>query len=131
MRDLIGTTIMQYEILEFLGRGAMGAVYKALDTQLNTYRALKFILPGHASAPEARTSLQKEAHNQSKLIHQNIAAILGYNESEAGCFLVMEYIQGTTLDALILSDTLSVSERMQVILQVTYAIEAAHRAGLL
>lgn len=131
MGDLTGSTILQFEILELLGRGAMGEVYKARDTQLNTIRALKFLRPGLSSLPEARAGLIKEAQNQSQLIHQNVAAILNLREVEDKIFLVMEYVDGVTLDKYLAENNPTTKERFELILQITYALEAAHQKGIL
>ncbi len=71
-----GTTVLHYEILELLGRGAMGAVYRARDTRLDIIRALKFLQPVLSDMHFAQAHLLREARTQAKLLHPNVAALL-------------------------------------------------------
>ena len=87
---MIGSTILHYEILELLGKGAMGAVYKARDTRLDTFRALKFLHIELTNREVASAHFVREARTQAKLMHPNIAALLALEIVDDSTFLVME-----------------------------------------
>ncbi len=126
-----GTTVLHYEILELLGRGAMGVVYKARDVKLDTFRAIKFIPPGMSELPEAQDRLLREAQAQAKLFHPNIATLIELQITDRFTFIVMEYIDGPTLEDLIQNTELTTTERFNLILQVASAVAAAHSRGIL
>ncbi|GEM_PF-516363 len=128
---MIGKRIKQYEVLELLGQGAMGAVYKALDTNLQIFRTLKFLQPGFMNLEEARTRLLKEARTQARLSHAHIASLLGLEIAEEHSFLVLEYIEGQTLDTYLIDTAPSYEERMIIIMQITSALSEAHACGII
>lgn len=126
-----GTKILHYEIEKLLGSGGMGSVYKALDTNLNTYRALKFLHPGLAGLDYAKAHLLREARTQAKLFHPNIAALLELQKTDEHTFLVMEYVDGPTLDVYLAESNPPIKERLNLIIQVACALDAAHSRGIL
>lgn len=126
-----GTKILHYEIEKLLGSGGMGSVYKALDTNLNTYRALKFLHPGLAGLDYAKAHLLREARTQAKLFHPNIAALLELQKTDEHTFLVMEYVDGPSLDIYLQETKLSIEDRFRLILQIACALDATHRLGIL
>jgi non-specific serine/threonine protein kinase len=128
MRDRI---ISHYNILEKLGEGGMGVVYKAQDTKLDRIVALKF-LPKHLLCDEeAKTRFAHEAKAASALDHQNIATIYEIDEVEGECFISMAYIEGKSLKELIKEKTLSIEEILNISTQIAEGLNAAHKKGVI
>ncbi len=124
------SSVLHYEILELLGSGSMGTVFKARDTRLDIIRALKFIRTDLLDQKTARQLFYREARSQARLIHPNIAALLALEESDAGDFLVMEFVEGPTLDRYLERTHPDHKERFRLILQVAAALDTAHRHGI-
>jgi serine/threonine protein kinase len=136
---LVGRTVAHYRILEKLGGGGMGVVYKAENLRLGSLVALKF-LPEETmrmawqDTPAAATALERfkrEARAASALNHPNICTIHDIDEQEGQPFIVMEYLEGQTLKHRIQSKPLKVDEVLELAIQVTDALEAAHRKGII
>ena len=129
---MIGETILHYKILEKLGEGGMGIVYKAHDTKLDRIVALKF-LPQHlTSDPSEKERFYHEARATAALTHQNIAIIYEIGEHEDQVFFAMEYVEGKTLKQLIEkeSDSLSIRKVLDIAIQVCEGLAAAHEKGI-
>ncbi len=133
MRDcpMIGKTISHYKILEKLGEGGMGVVYKAEDTKLNRPVALKFLPPGLTGDEEAKTRFVREAQTASTLQHNNICAIHEIDETEDGrLFISMDWYKGETLRARIAKGAVSFEESIDIIAQASDGLSVAHEVGI-
>ena len=124
---MIGKTISHYKILEKLGEGGMGIVYKAQDIQLQRLVALKFLPPHVADHPEEKTRFIQEAQSASALNHPNVTTIYGIEESSEGLFIAMEYVEGKTLKQTIEKETLSIKKVLDIGIQVCEGLTAAHK----
>jgi predicted Ser/Thr protein kinase len=127
---MIGKTISHYRILEKLGEGAMGVVYKAEDAKLRRAVALKFLLPGSLAGPEERARFLREAQAAAALRHPNICSVFEIDEVEGRTFIVMEYVEGESLSDKLASGTLSLNEAARVVVQIAEALEHAHEKGV-
>jgi non-specific serine/threonine protein kinase len=131
---MIGETISHYRILERLGAGGMGEVYRAEDLRLNRPVALKVLLPGSHRSEEARLRFLREAQAASALNHPNIATIYEIDEVERNgerhSFIVMEYVAGRTLKELVGASSFDLIEALEIALQITDALQEAHRRGI-
>jgi serine/threonine protein kinase/Flp pilus assembly protein TadD len=127
---MIGKTISHYKILEKLGEGGMGVVYKAQDTKLDRIVALKF-LPKHLLCDnEAKTRFELEAKAASALDHSNIATIHEIDEVEGECFICMAYVEGKSIKELLKEKTLSLKEVLDISIQIAEGLNAAHKKGI-
>jgi eukaryotic-like serine/threonine-protein kinase len=127
---MIGKTISHYKILEKLGEGGMGVVYKAQDTKLDRLVALKF-LPQHlTSDPVEKERFIHEAKAASALNHPNVTTIYEVDEFEGQMFIVMEYCEGKTLKQMIEKETLSVKKVLDIAIHVSEGLTAAHNKGV-
>jgi tetratricopeptide (TPR) repeat protein/predicted Ser/Thr protein kinase len=127
---MIGKTISHYKILEKLGEGGMGVVYKAQDIKLDRIVALKF-LPKHLLCDEsAKTRFAHEAKAASALDHQNIATIYEIDEVEGECFISMAYIEGESLKEVIKEKMLSIEEILNISIQIAEGLNVAHKKGI-
>jgi serine/threonine protein kinase/Tfp pilus assembly protein PilF len=127
---MIGKTISHYKILEKLGEGGMGVVYKAQDTKLDRIVALKF-LPQHlTSDPVEKERFVHEAKAASALNHPNITTIYEIDEFEGQMFIVMEYCEGKTLKQIIEKETLSVRKVLDIGIQICEGLTIAHEKGI-
>ncbi|MCK4385676.1 MAG: protein kinase, partial [candidate division Zixibacteria bacterium] len=127
---MIGKTISHYKILEKIGEGGMGVVYKAQDTKLDRTVALKF-LPKHLLRDEeAKTRFVHEAKAASALNHTNITTIYEIDEVEDQCFISMEYIDGKSLKELLKEKTLSLKEILDIAIQIGEGLNTAHKKDI-
>ena len=128
---MIGSTISHYKILEKLGEGGMGVVYKAQDTKLDRTVALKFLPPEFTRDADAKRRFIREAQAASALDHPNIAVVHEIDESDDGrSFICMAYYEGQTLKKRIESGSHSVSEVNHIALQIVEGLQRAHEAGI-
>ncbi len=128
---MISGTILHYEILEKLGEGGMGVVYKAKDFKLKREVAIKF-LPPHVSASEdERRRFEVEAQAAAALNHPNIATIYAIEEDGDEVFIVMEFIDGPELSEKIKKGAMSLADSVSIIEQVASGLQAAHQKGII
>ncbi|MFC1545190.1 serine/threonine protein kinase [Gemmatimonadota bacterium] len=128
---MIGQRIDRYEITEKLGEGGMGAVWKAIDTTLGRFVALKTLSPHLADSADARERFLREAQAASALNHPNITTVHDLLETEDRTFICMECVDGTTLRDRVQSGPIPVIEAIDIILQVADALASAHEQGVL
>jgi len=128
---MIGKTISHYKILEKLGEGGMGVVYKAEDIKLKRSVALKFLTPKILGSQEEKNRFINEARAAAALDHSNICTIYEINEVEDYTFISMAYIDGQNLKEKIKSGPLSVAEALKITIQIADALQAAHEKGII
>lgn len=127
---MVGTTVQHYRIIERLGSGGMGEVYRADDLRLGRPVALKFLPPSLKADPESRARLLNEAKAASMLRSPNIAVTYDIGESDGSDFIAMEYVDGETLAARLSKGPLPVREAVQAAIQTADALDEAHSRGI-
>jgi serine/threonine protein kinase/Tol biopolymer transport system component len=128
--DLVGKHIGSYVVTELIGKGGMGMVFKARDTQLNRSVAIKALPTDRMTDPERKRRFLQEAKATSALNHPNIVTVHGITQEHGTDFIVMEYVSGKTLDQLIGSKGLPLKQAVRYGLAIADAVAAAHLAGI-
>jgi len=128
---MLGKTLGHYEILDKIGAGGMGDVYRALDTKLDREVALKVLPPNAARDPERRRRFEKEAKAVAALQHPNIVTIHSVDEVDGVHFLTMELVDGRTLSEHVAGDRLSSDAYFELVIPLTDAVSSAHAKGII
>ena len=131
IESLAGQIVAHYRIVEKIGEGGMGVVYRAQDTRLNRDVAIKSLPDIFAADPSRLARFEREAKILATLNHPNIASVYGLEESDGKRFLVMELVEGKTLAQRLLKGPLPVEEALQVCCQIAEGLEAAHEKGII
>ena len=127
---MIGKTLGHYQITEKLGEGGMGVVYKARDTHLDRFVAIKTLPPERVSDPERKRRFVQEAKAASALNHPNVITIHDIDQADGVEFIAMECVEGNTLDGLIRSSGLACEQFPEYAIRISSALAAAHAAGI-
>jgi serine/threonine protein kinase len=128
---MIGQRLLHYEIVEKLGEGGMGVVYKARDTHLDRFVAVKVLPPEKVADTERKRRFVQEAKAASALNHPNIITIYDISSDAGRLFIAMEHVAGKTLDKLIPRNGMQLSEALKVAAQIADALARAHQAGII
>jgi non-specific serine/threonine protein kinase len=126
-----GTKVAHYRIEKKIGAGGMGAVYLAEDTKLQRQVALKFLPSEYISEPELKARFMREAQAAASLNHPNIVTVFEISEHEGQLYIAMEYVEGESLKDLIAKNEFSVREVLDIALQISDGLTAAHQAGII
>ena len=127
---MTGRTLSHYELLEEIGKGGMGVVYRARDTRLERFVAIKLLPPDQIADPDRKRRFEQEAKAASALNHPNIVTIHEIDAADGADFIVMEYVAGTPLNRLIPDQGLPVAQALTYAVQIADALAVAHKTGI-
>lgn len=127
---MIGRTLSRYRVVEEIGKGGMGVVYRAVDRSLDRDVAIKVLAPGPSDDPEARRRLRQEAQAAAALAHPGICVVHEIDEAEGATFIVMELVKGTPLQVLLARGPLPAARALELALEVAEAMAEAHAHGV-
>ena len=128
---MIGTTILHYKIVQKIGTGGMGVVYKAEDTKLQRTVALKFLSEDIIREEEAKERFIREARSASKLDHPNICTIHAVEEVDDQLFIAMAYYEGETLQEVIDKGPMKIDEALTITNKIAEGLNEAHSKGII
>lgn len=128
---MVGQSIRHYKIIEQIGAGGMGVVYKAEDTRLGRTVALKFFPESLERPLSYRARLEREARAASRLDHPNVATVYSFEEADGECFICMAHVEGESLRERLTRGPLPVKEALRIAIQVADGLAAAHREGII
>src|SRR6185369_8021027 len=126
----IGLRLGPYEIQAPVGAGGMGEVYKAVDTRLKRIVAIKVLTSNISATPESRQRFQREARSISQLSHPHVCTLYDFGQQDGMDFLVMEYLEGETLERRLQRGPLPVAQALAYSMQIASALDNAHRRGI-